>query len=180
MTSRGPFEVVSSREVYRNKWLHLREDSVLRPGGTQGLFGIVEMVAGSSVLALDGEDYVYLGREYKYGVGMYSLETISGALNEGETPLDAARRELQEELGLAADDWTDLGTVNPFTTVVRSPNHMFLARALRRVAPSPDPGELVELVHMPFAVALGMVERGEITHAASCVAILKTARLLGR
>src|SRR5262249_34273528 len=121
---------------------------------------------------------VCLVREFKYAMDSYSLEVISGGLDEGETPLEAAKRELAEEVQLAADEWTHVGCVHPFTTVVRSPTHIFLAEGLRFRDGQPDDGERLSLVRMPFTVALRMVMDGEIFHAASCVVILKAARLL--
>jgi ADP-ribose pyrophosphatase len=85
----GPYQVLSSEPRYRNRWIAVREDRVIRPGGSAGLFGVVQMVAGSSVLALDGEDQVYLVQEYKYAIGRDSLEAVSGAIDAGETPLGA-------------------------------------------------------------------------------------------
>src|SRR6266849_5927200 len=143
--SRGPFIVLGSREVYRNPWIYLHEDRVLRPGGTEGVFGIVEMKAGASVLALTENNDILLVKEYKYGIGRESLESVSGAIEDGEQPLDAAKRELKEELGIVAREWIDLGVVDPFTTVVNSPNHMFLAiGAEQEGAQALDEGEVVE------------------------------------
>lgn len=176
----GPYKLLSSEPRYRNRWIAVREDRVIRPGGSEGLFGVVEMVAGSSVLAIDGENNSYLVREYKYALGRESLEVISGGLDEGETPLAAAQRELREEAGLVATEWQEFGAVDPFTTAIRCRNHLFLASGLSHTAAAPDDGEELSLVKLPFDAALQMVLAGEISHAASCVLILRAARLLGR
>jgi ADP-ribose pyrophosphatase len=177
---RGPYKVLSSALRYRNRWMTVREDRVIRPGGHEGPFGVVEMIAGSSVLALDGEDRVHLVREYKYALGRDSLEVISGGIDEGETPLAAAQRELREEAGLAAAEWEEMAAVDPFTTAIRCRNHLFLARGLAQMAAAPDDGEELTLVTLPFDRALAMALAGEISHAASCILLLRTARLLGR
>jgi len=176
----GPYKVLASEPRYRNRWMAVREDRVIRPGGTEGFFGVVEMVAGSSVLALDDEDRVHLVREFKYALGCDSLEVISGGIDDGETPLAAAQRELREEAGLVAAEWQEMATVDPFTTAIRCRNHLFLARGLSQTAAAPDDGEELTLVTLPFDRALAMVLAGEITHAASCVLMLRAARLLGR
>src|SRR5216683_2840432 len=118
---RGPYEILASRDLYENRWIRLREDKVIRPGGSEGLFAIIEMNTGASVLALTDDNYVYLVKEYKYGIGRESLELVSGAMEDRESPLLAAKRELREELGLKATEWVDLGFVDTFTTVVHSP-----------------------------------------------------------
>ena len=177
---RGPYTVISSRVAYKNPWIQVREDAVIRPGGSEGIFGVIEMVAGASVLPIASDGSVYLVEEYKYGIGRNSLEVISGALNNSESPVEAAKRELEEELGLTASSWKDLGVVDPFTTVVRSPNYLFLAQELGGGQRNPDEGEEVRAVRMPFDEALRRVLECKITHSASCVLILKAARLLGR
>ncbi len=170
---RGPFRRTSSEVVYRNPWIHVREDRVVRPGGSPGLFGVVEMRPGVTVLALGEGGEVHLAREYKYAIEAYSMELISGAMDDGEAPLETGRRELREEAGLEATDWTDLGTVDPFTTVIRSPNRMFLARGLRAVETAADEDEPLDVHRVSWDEAVAMVLDGRITHAASCVAILK-------
>lgn len=136
------------------------------------------MKAGSSVLALTEHNEVYLVKEYKYGIERDSTEVMSGALEAEETPLEAAKRELREELGLEAIEWVDLGVVDPFTTVVRSPNYLFLAMGVKEGEKSPDEGEVLEIIRVPFLEAVDMAMRSEITHSASCVLILKVDKYL--
>jgi len=173
---RGPFRFIHSREIYKNPWIRIREDKVIRPGGRQGIFGVIEMKSGSSVLALTKDRHVYLIKEYKYGIGRYSTEVMSGAIEESESPLAAAKRELKEELGLEAAQWINLGVVDPFTTVVCSPNYLFLALKVKEGARSPDKGEILNIVKVPFKQTVDMVMQGKITHSASCVLILKAEK----
>jgi len=176
----GPYTVLSSEIKYKNPWISVREDSVIRPGGAMGIFGIVEMVPGSSVVALNDSGEIYLAREYKYGIRRDSLEIISGAFEKGENSLETAKRELLEELGIKANRWTALGMVDPFTTVISSPNYMYLAQELSHAEANPDDGEVLRIVKVHFDEALRLVLDGQITHSASCVAILRTARVLGK
>ena len=108
-----------------------------------------------------------------------TIECVSGGIDEGEEPLDAARRELQEEIGLKAADWRHLGTVDPFTSSLASPTQIYLARTLTPVEAAPEGTELIRRVKLPFAEALQMVFDNQITHAPSCVVILKAAAVLG-
>ena len=174
------YRLQSRRDVYRSRWLYLREDQVIRPDGGAATFGVIEMKAGSSVLAVNDRREVYLVKEYKYGIERYSTEVVSGAIESGENPLEAAQRELREEAGLSASEWIDLGVIDPFTTIVRSPNHIFLALDVQPGESNPEDGEVLEGLLAPFAEAVEMVMRSEITHGASCVAILKAARYFDR
>lgn len=171
---KGPFEVVSTRHIYTNPWITVREDKVVRPGGTQSIFGVVEMMAGSSILALTDDCQVYLAREYKYGLQNYSIETVSGGLEVGETPLETAQRELREEFGMEAREWISLGTIYPFTNVISSASYLFLALGVEvKHPPKPDPGEHIETLKLPLERVVEMVMNGEIVNGSACALILK-------
>jgi 8-oxo-dGTP pyrophosphatase MutT (NUDIX family) len=174
----NPYQLQSRRDVYRNRWIYLREDNVTNSCGPPATFAVVEMKAGSSVLALNSRKEVYLMKEFKYAVARASLEVISGGIEESESPLAAAKRELKEEAGLSTQNWVDLGKIDPFTSVISSPNYMFLALDVQEGESTPEEGEILELVKLPFDRVIEMVMSGEITHAASCVLVLKAARYL--
>jgi ADP-ribose pyrophosphatase len=116
---------------------------------------------------------VYLTRQFRYALGQESLEVVSGAVGANEPILEAARRELREEVGIAADAWTALGRVDPDTSIVREPVWLFLAEHLRFISPEPEGTESIQLVKLPGAEAVRQVLVGGITHAPSCVLILK-------
>jgi ADP-ribose pyrophosphatase len=174
----GPYTILHSKPIYENQWLKLREDRVQRLGGEEFLFSVVAMRAGVTVLPMEENGDVHLVKEFKYGIGQETLEAVSGAIESGENAETAGLRELSEEAGLIASEWVDMGVINPFTTIVNSPNHTFLARKLAHSRRLPQAGEKLEVVRMPFEDALRAVLKGEITHAASCVLILKTQLFL--
>src|SRR5436305_465953 len=121
MHERGPWKVLKSDSVYKDPWLELVRDEVIRPDGQPGTHTIAYIKPGVSVLALDADGTVCLTHEFHYGVGRVTLEVVSGGIDEGESPEDAAKRELKEELGITAEEWSDLGVVDPFTAMVNSP-----------------------------------------------------------
>ncbi len=177
---RNHIQRVDSREVYQGNLVHLREDSVILPRGTRATYEYVEIKNGSSTLAVEDNGDVWLVREWKYAIDRPSLEVVSGGLEPGEAPLDGARRELREEAGLAAAEWMQVGFVDPFTTMLRCPNYMFIARGLTAVEWDPEEAEIIERVRMPLQEALDLVMNGGITHGTSCVLVLKAAVLLTR
>jgi len=152
----------------------------VRPDGEESIFGVVTMLDGSTILPIDDEGNVYLAKEYKYAVGEETIEAISGGIDEGEEPIDAARRELGEEVGFDAEEVVPLGFVDPFTTVIKSRNYCFLARGLKRVGAGLDEGEVVETVKVPFDQALGWAMSGKISHGASVATILRAKTLLDK
>jgi ADP-ribose pyrophosphatase len=176
----GPYEILMSHPVYENAWLKLREDRVKHRDGRESTFAIVAMKPGVTVLPMDKDGTVHLVREFRYAVGEATLEAVSGAIESGETPEQAGLREIGEEAGLVAAEWVDMVVINPFTALIHSPNHLFLARKLSRMNRTAQAGEQVDVVTMPYEEALRAVLRGEITHGASCVLILKTREFLER
>ena len=170
---------LESKEIHRGKLVLLREDSVVLPKGTNAIYEYVEIKHGSSTLAIEDNGDVWLVREWKYAIDRPSLEVVSGGIEPGEEPIAAAQRELREEAGLEASEWLPVGFVEPFTTMLRCPNHMFIARGLKAVPHEPEEAEVIEHVRMPLKDAAELVMNGGITHGTSCVLILKAAAMVG-
>lgn len=177
-TKKGPWEVVNSKTVYENPWINVREDAVIRPDKKDGTVGVVRMKHGVTVLPIDSEKNVYLTREYHYAVERETIEAISGGIDVGEHKTEAAMRELQEEAGIIADKLTDLGVIDPFTSVVVSPNYLFLAENLSFSEATPEGTEQITIIKVPLGEAVRMVTQSEITHGATVAVILKTNLLL--
>ncbi|EKE10887.1 MAG: pyrophosphohydrolase related protein [uncultured bacterium] len=173
MKINGPWKIKESREIYKNFWTKFREDKVIGPDGKDRSIAILEARNGVSVLPIDEYGYVYLEDQFRYVIERRSIETGGGAINDNESALDAAKRELREELGIEADEWVDLGIVNPFTSIVKSSQQMFLARNLRFGKDDQDSAENITLIKVKLEEAVEMVINGAITHAPSCVLILK-------
>jgi ADP-ribose pyrophosphatase len=176
----GPWQILSRREVYRDAWIELERDEVIRPDGAPGSHCTVRLKPGVSVLPLDAQGMVHLTEEFHYGVGRTTIEVVSGGIEPGEDPLAAARRELQEELGITASEWLDLGVCDPFTSVVVSPTRMFLARELTFGPTNLEGTELIHRHTAPLGQAVQMVLDSHITHGPSCLLILKANHLLQR
>lgn len=180
MKQHGPWKIKSSEVKYKNPWIEVREDSVLQPNGTPSIYGTVRLLDGVSVLALDKEDRAHLAREFRYAIGDYSLEAVSGAIDSGESPLTCAKRELKEELGIVAQSWTDLGRVHPLTGTIAAEAHLFLAQDLVLGKSVPEVTEVIEEVVVPFDELVEMIMQSKVTHGPSCALILKAARYLGK
>lgn len=179
MIPHGPWKIVRSTEVYRDPWLTLRKDDVIRPDGDDGTYIVAQLKPGVSVLALDDDEHVYLTEEFHYGVGRVTIEAVSGGVERGEDALETAKRELREEAGIEASEWTDLGIVDPFTANVVSPTRLYLARRLSHVGQDLEGTERIRVVKVPLNAAIRMVLESTITHGPTCVLILKVALKMG-
>ena len=178
MKAHGPWKIKSSSQVYQDSFVTLDLDQVVRPDGQDGQHVVVHMKPGVCVFAVDEQRQVYLTREFHYGIGRVSLEGVSGGIEPGESPEVTASRELQEEIGLVADSWEFLTTVDPFTTIVVSPTQLYLAQGLREVETNPEGTEQIERVCLALEEAIQQVRRGEITHAPTCVGLLLLDQLV--
>jgi ADP-ribose pyrophosphatase len=171
-----PIRLLSSRMIHKGRLVTLREDTVVLPLGTQDIYEHVEIKHGASTLAIADNGDVWLVREWKYAQGRPTIEVISGGIEPGENPEDTAHRELREEAGLIAKELIPMGIVDPFTTMLRCPNHLFIARGLTEVPHEREEGEIMETLRVHLSEAVRMVMASEITHGSSCVLILKAAR----
>ncbi len=172
----GPWKILRRHEVYRDPWLRVTKDDVLRPDGSPGTYSVSHMKAGVCVLAVDEAGVCHLTEEFHYAVGRVTLECVSGGIDPGEDDLSTAKRELAEELGLTASVWTPLGVVDPFTAIAFSPTKLWLAEGLQEIEAAPEPTERIRHVRLPFEEVLEKVMKSEITHAPSVALILKASR----
>lgn len=173
MNYRNPWKTLSSRLVYENRWLRVREDEVTRPDGGAGIYGVVEIPASVGIVAINERDEVALVGQWRYTVERYSWEIPRGGSNGDPDLLAVAKRELQEEAGVAGEQWTPLGAVDVCNGVTTDVQSLFLVRDLTPVETHQDPEEEITSCWRPFDNALQMVARGEITEVCSIAALLK-------
>jgi len=173
MKNNGPWKIKKSEEKYKNPWMKVREDKVIRPDGKEGIYGVVEMLNGACILPLDDDGYVYLINQFRYTIGKNSIEVAGGSVNKGEEVLETAKRELKEEAGITADKWTFLGTIYPITTAVKISSDLYLARKLQFIKAIPEGTEKIKVLKVKLEQALEMVMDNRINHGPSCVLILK-------
>lgn len=133
---------LASREVYRNRWMSVREDEILRSNGQKGIYGVVDKPDAAIILPVDG-DRVWLVEQFRYTIQERALELPQGSWEEDATASaeELARGELQEETGLHAAKMTLLGTLWIAYGFLRQQQHVFLARDLSPIGNDPDAEE---------------------------------------
>lgn len=175
----NPWRRVTSREVYRNAWIRVREDQVIRPDGQPGIYGVVETRIATGVLALTPKRDLCLVGQYRYTMNCYSWEIVEGGTDPGEEPLEAIRRELAEEAGLTAEQWYPLGgEIHVSNCHSSERGYIFVATGLRPVPAHPEPTEQLLIRWVPFETAVRMVMNGEIQDSISMIGILMADRAL--
>jgi ADP-ribose pyrophosphatase len=132
---------LSSREVYRNAWMRVREDVILRSNGKRGIYGVVEKDEAAIILPIDG-DRIWLVDQFRYTIQERAVELPQGGWERAvENPEELARGELREETGLHAEKMTCLGAHWIAYGFTRQKQHVFLATGLRQVENEPDEEE---------------------------------------
>ena len=179
--SENPWRTLGSRTVYTNAWLRLREDTVIRPDGQPGIYGVVEMNPSVGVVAVNDVDEIALVTQWRYTLGRISVEIPTGGSEASDSSmLTAAQRELREETGLSARSWRELGSVDNSNGVTNDVAHIFLATGLQAGPAAHDPAEQVVLSWLPFDRAVEHVLNDSITESVSVAAILKVEALRRR
>ena len=132
---------LSSREVYHNHWMRVREDEILRSNGQKGIFGVVDKNDAAIILPVDRER-VWLVEQFRYTIQERALELPQGGWEmEVEHPEELARGELKEEMGLHAEQMTYLGWLWIAYGFTRQKQHVFLATGLSETDKDPDDEE---------------------------------------
>lgn len=175
---RNPWRTKSSKIVYENPWIRVREDQVIRPDGGPGIYGVIEIRPSVGVVAINERDEIVLVGQWRYSVNRYSWEVPRGGSHTGETDmLKVAKRELAEEAGLIADTWQVLGPVDVCNGVADDVQTLYLATGLSPTEMQLDPEEDIAVEWKPFEEAVRMAMDGRITEVCSVAAILRVAWL---
>jgi 8-oxo-dGTP pyrophosphatase MutT (NUDIX family) len=180
MPTQNPWKRLSTRTLYTNNWITVREDQVIRPDGKPGIYGVVETRLATGVVAMTPDQRVYLVGQYRYTMEEYSWEIVEGgADHDEESALAAAQRELQEEAGLVAEHWEPLGgEVHLSNCHSNERGYLFLATGLSEVGASPEGTEVFQVRCIPLEEALDMIDRGEIKDAMTIMALFLLERKL--
>ncbi|MFM2168149.1 MAG: hypothetical protein RIS79_2520 [Verrucomicrobiota bacterium] len=171
------WKTLSTRETYSNPWIRVREDQVLNPCGGPGIYGVVEYKNRAiGVIPVDGEGFTWLVGQWRYCHDRYEWEIPEGGCPAGESPVEAAKRELLEETGIVASQ------IEPLLTGIQLSNStsnelcdVFVASGLTFTQPDPEATEQLEVLRLPLAEAIEMARDGRIRDSVSVIGLLALA-----
>ncbi len=167
--------VISSREVYRGPVFSVSIDKVLEPGGIRARRDIVHHPGSVVILAMDesrGQTHVLLERQYRHAAQRFLWELPAGRVDDGESELAGAKRELLEETGYRAARWRRILKFYASLGFLDETMALYLARDLKAGKAQPEDDELISRRWVPLSTALLMVLRGTIRDSKTISAVL--------
>lgn len=171
----APIKTLSSKEIYKNPWMTLTEYAVQFSGGRKGIYSVLDGRDGILVIAEKTDGSIYILKEYRYPVAKYMWQLPSGGIEDGDTPLQTAQKELREELGFTADTWHELGSYSPsYGGGMRDRQYIFVARGLHDGATEHEDSEaIVDQRAVSLEELWDMVNEGSFEDGQTLAALLR-------
>jgi ADP-ribose pyrophosphatase len=178
----GPWTRLASKTVYENPWIHVREDQVLRPDQSPGIYGVIHYKnLAIGVVPIDALGRVVLVGQHRYPRNFYSWEIPEGGCLIGkESIASAAERELREETGFVAARWDYLGEFELSNSTSDEIGYLFLARDLTAGPTEFEVTEDINVKHVDFQEAYRQAMEGELNESMTVAAIARAKYFLDK
>ena len=163
--------VASSHLVHEGRVIKVSTERLRYANGREFDIDFVRHPGAAAVVAVDSAQRVCLVRQYRHGVEDFMWEIPAGKLDAGEAPQICAVRELAEETGVRARQWSSLGLYVPAPGLFTEVIHMYLARDLETGSPAPDADEELELQWLPLKDALQLLLTGRWNDGKTALAL---------
>jgi ADP-ribose pyrophosphatase len=166
-------KAISSRHEFQGRIVSVSTETLKYANGREYELDFIRHPGAAAVVAVDDANRLCVVRQYRHGIEDFMWEIPAGKLDPGESPDVCAVRELAEETGVSARDWTPLGLYVPAAGIFTEIIHLYLARGLDIGAARPDEDEDLELQWLPFEAALAKVQNGEWNDGKTAMALLR-------
>ncbi len=179
MEERGPWKTLSKEERYATPWISVSHHEVIDPGGEPGMYGVVHFRnLAVGVIPLDEDGNTWIVGQYRYPIKAYSWEIPEGGGPRDRPPLESAQRELREEVGIIAGQWSELLRMDLSNSASDEEAIIYVAQDLTFHPAQPDSTEQLEVRRLPFLELFRMVMRGEMRDSLTVAAVLKLKLLM--
>lgn len=177
------FKKISSRSVYKNKWMEVFEDEIEFPSGKRGIYGYVKRADGAGVAVVNENNEILLIKQYRYPINQFEWNLPGGGVSDAD-PESSALRELKEETGVSVTTLEKLYEGYPLSSCSTEKGSVYIARVanveLSLLDVSQDDELIIEKRFIPLQEALDMIDRNEITNGETCSIIQLVARKLSK
>jgi ADP-ribose pyrophosphatase len=176
---KNPWQINQEQQLYDNPWISLTHYDVINPSGGKGIYGKVHFKNRAiGVLPLDANGNTYMVGQFRFTINQYSWEMPEGGGMIEHDPLAAAKRELKEETGLVAVNWSRIMELHLSNSVTDELAILYLATGLEQQSPEPEETEQLVVKKIPFEEMYQMVANGIITDAMTVAAVLKVKLMM--
>ncbi|CAG5080600.1 NUDIX domain-containing protein [Parvicella tangerina] len=178
---KNPWQTKNKETRYETPWIKVTHHDVITPGGSEGIYGCIHFKnLAVGIIPLDEHLNTWIVGQYRYPIQRYTWEIPEGGCPIGTTPLDTAKRELQEEVGILAKSWKLIQELDLSDSASDEISYCYLAQDLTLGEPCQDDNEDITIRKLPFQQLFEMTEQGEIRDAISVAAIYKVQRMIER
>lgn len=171
-------KILKTDPIYNGRVIQVALETVELPDGSQVELEIVRHPGGAAAVALDEQDRVCLLRQFRHAAEGWLWELPAGRIDPGESPFNTAKRELAEEAGVQAEDWTDLGPMNSSPGIFTEVIHLWLARGLTHQEQNHEHGEVIEVHWFPIGQALDWCSDGTITDGKTLIGLYRAGAFM--
>lgn len=175
MEKRGPWAILKSETVYENPWMVVTDHAVTRPDGKPGQYGVMSPVNFAIIVLPVHEDgTITMVGQYRFATNRYEWELPEGGGPKADTPLHSAKRELKEETGLSAENWTETFQADLSNSITDEAGYGFIAWDLTQGEAQPEGTEDLSLRRLPFAEAVARAAKGEFRDMPTVAMLMQT------
>lgn len=179
MNPTNPWKLQQKKSIFNNPWIELTEEEVINPGGGISHYGKVHFKNYAlGIVPIDEKQNTWLVGQWRYPLNEYSWEIPMGGGLLEQDRLVSAKRELKEETGLIAREWTEIIKIHTSNSVTDEVGFAYLAEELEEGEPEFEETEELEIWKLPFEEAYQMCLNGKITDSLSLAALFKVATLI--
>lgn len=171
---------MDSKVIFRGKLFTVYNEDIKLPSGKIKTYSLVRRNPTAVIIPQDDKGNIFLIYQYRYLFQKEILEAVAGFIDNGEKPLQAAKRELKEETGITASNWKALATIQLSNSVIYAKSHLFIASKLQKGVSHPEEDEKIRLVKMPIKQAVEKILKGEIRDGSTISGIMMLDKLSNR
>ncbi len=179
--NKNPWIVKSKKIVYDNAWVQIQHHEVINPSGGDGIYGVVHLKNYAiGIIPIDENGYTWLVGQYRYPLDVYSWELPEGGGPLEDDPLESAKRELREEVGITANKWTKIMDIHTSNSITDELGFVYVAQDLTFGETEHEEVEEIVIRKVHFNELVDMIMNGQITDSITIASVLKLQLLINK